>query len=51
MKLSEYYLSTHIESVTKECGARVTVTALPIVILVVVGGPAHHVVGAPVHHP
>ena len=42
VKLSEYYLSTHIESVTKECGARVTVTALPIVILVVVGGPVHH---------
>ena len=51
VKLSEYYLSTHIESVTKECGARVTVTALPIVILVVVGAPAHHIVGAPVHHP
>ena len=41
-KLGEYYLSTHIESVTKECSARVTVTALPIVILVVVGGPVHH---------
>ena len=48
----------NIESVTKECGARVTVTALPIVILVVVVAPVHHPWGrvviqvvAPSRHP